>query len=333
MSKQTRRKKTTVAPQRARARALAAKATAAGPVGSAAPPKAARRRGRRRGLLNGLATHEHERDILDQYLHEVSKTPLLTQKEEIALARKVRSGDQESMQELVKRNLRFVISVAKKYQNRGLPLTDLIGEGNVGLLTAARKFDPDQGVKFISYAVWWIRQAILAALARQGRTVRVPLNRTADLSRIVRTAEYLRQTLRREPTPEEIADATRLSLEVVQSLAALNTGDVRLDAPLDPDGDRSLIERFIAEDLPDTEERAMDRFLSDEIESALNTLQKRDAKVLRLYFGLDGGREHTLEEIGGMLGVTRERVRQLRDRALKRLRDGDVGKALASFAA
>src|SRR6266498_2130646 len=160
-------------------------------------------------------------------------------------------------------------------QYRGLPLTDLIGEGNVGLLTAARKFDPDQGVKFISYAVWWIRQAILAALARQGRTVRVPLNRTADLSRIVRTAEYLRQTLRREPTPEEIADATKLSLEVVQSLAALNTGDVRLDAPLDPDGDRSLIERFISEEVPDTEEKAMDRFLSDEIETALNTLQRR----------------------------------------------------------
>src|ERR1043166_525325 len=151
--------------------------------------RAPKRRGRRRSLLTGLGSHEHELDILDQYLHEVSKTPLLTQKEEIALARKVRAGAQDSMQELVKRNLRFVISVAKKYQNRGLPLTDLIGEGNVGLLTAARKFDPDQGVKFISYAVWWIRQAILAALARQGRTVRVPLNRTADLSRIVRTAE------------------------------------------------------------------------------------------------------------------------------------------------
>ena len=311
------------------------KATAPAAKASSAPAaaKPGRKRGRRKGMLSGLGTHEHERDILDQYLHEVSKTPLLTQKEEIALARKVRAGDQESMQELVKRNLRFVISVAKKYQNRGLPLTDLIGEGNVGLLTAARKFDPDQGVKFISYAVWWIRQAILAALARQGRTVRVPLNRTADLSRILRTAEYLRQTLRREPTPEEIADATKLSLEVVQSLAALNTGDVRLDAPLDPDGDRALIERFIAEDLPDTEEKAMDRFLSDEIESALNSLQKRDAKVLRLYFGLDGGREHTLEEIGGMLGVTRERVRQLRDRALKRLREGAVGKALGTFAA
>jgi RNA polymerase primary sigma factor len=325
------KKKAPKAAAKAQAKPRPAAKAAPAPVAAKAAPK--KKRGRRRNVLAGLGRHEHERDILDQYLHEVSKTPLLTQKEEIALARKVRAGDQEAMQELVKRNLRFVISVAKKYQNRGLPLTDLIGEGNVGLLTAARKFDPDQGVKFISYAVWWIRQAILASLARQGRTVRVPLNRTADLSRIVRTAEYLRQTLRREPTPEEIADATKLSLEVVQSLAALNTGDVRLDAPLDPDGDRSLIERFIAEDLPDTEEKAMDRFLSDEIETALNTLQKRDAKVLRLYFGLDGGREHTLEEIGGMLGVTRERVRQLRDRALKRLREGNVGKALASFAA
>src|SRR5437899_5430026 len=226
MPKHLRRKKPT-SPARAKPRAVAAARVApARPPAAQAKAKPAKKRGRRRGLLAGLGSHEHERDILDQYLHEVSKTPPLTQKEEIALARKVRAGDQEAMQELVKRNLRFVISVAKKYQNRGLPLTDLIGEGNVGLLTAARKFDPDQGVKFISYAVWWIRQAILAALARQGRTVRVPLNRTADLSRIVRTAEYLRQTLRREPTPEEIADATKLSLEVVQSLAALNTGDV-----------------------------------------------------------------------------------------------------------
>src|SRR5437870_4399827 len=288
---------------------------------------------RRKTAVAGIAPSEPERDILDQYLYEVSTYPLLKGTEEIEVARRIRAGDPDALQELVQRNLRFVISVAKKYQNRGMPLIDLIGEGNVGLLTAARKFDPDQGVKFISYAVWWIRQAILSSLARQGRTVRVPLNRTADLSRIVRTAEILRQPLRPEPTPEEIADATKLSLEVVQSLAALNTGDVRLDAPLDPDGDRSLIERFIAEDLPDTEDQAMDRFLSDEIEQALNTLQRRDAKVLRLYFGLDGGREHTLEEIGGMLGVTRERVRQLRDRALKRLRDGEVGKALASFAA
>jgi RNA polymerase primary sigma factor len=290
-------------------------------------------RKRRRRPAPAIAVNEADRDLLDQYLYEVSKTPLLTPQEEIDLAKRVRAGDTDAMQELAKRNLRFVISVAKKYQNRGLPLTDLIGEGNVGLLTAARKFDPDQGVKFISYAVWWIRQAILASLARQGRTGRVPLNRTADLSKIVRTAEALRQELRREPTPEEISEATGLSLEVVQSLAALNTGEVRLDAPLEPDGDRALIERFIAEDLPDTEETTMDRFLSDEVEEALETLPPRDAKVLKLYFGLDGGREHTLEEIGGMLGVTRERVRQLRDRALKRLREGEVGKALASFAA
>jgi RNA polymerase primary sigma factor len=299
----------------------------------AATPPAKPRRGRKRETAKSLGVYDADRDILDQYLYEVSKTPLLTQPQEIAIARKVQTGDEEAMQELVKRNLRFVISVAKKYQNRGLALTDLIGEGNVGLLTAARKFDPDQGVKFISYAVWWIRQAILAALARHGRTVRVPLNRTADLSRIIRTAETLRQELRREPTPEEIAHAVGLSLDVVQSLAALNTADVRLDAPLDPDGERSLIDRFIVDEQANAEERAMDQFLSEEIERALRTLPPRDAKVLRLYFGLDGGREHTLEEIGGMLGVTRERVRQLRDRALKRLREGEVGRALASFAA
>ena len=161
----------------------------------------------------------------------------------------------------------------------------------------------------------------------------MPLNRTADLSRIIRTAETLRQELLREPTPEEIAAATSLSLDVVQSLAALNTADVRLDAPLDPDGERSLIDRFVADEQADAEGQAMDKFLSEEIDRALRTLPPRDAKVLRLYFGLDGGREHTLEEIGGMLGVTRERVRQLRDRALKRLKEGDVGRALASFAA
>src|SRR6476660_4918500 len=215
------------------------------------------RRPRKRETSTSLGVYDADRDILDQYLFEVSKTPLLTAQQEVAIAKRVRLGDEEAMQELVKRNLRFVISVAKKYQNRGLALTDLIGEGNLGLLTAARKFDPDQGVKFISYAVWWIRQSILAALARQGRTVRVPLNRTADLSRIIRTAEALRQDLRREPTPEEIVNATGLSLDVVQSLAALNTSEVRLDAPLDPEGDRSLIERFIAGEQGDPE--AQDR--------------------------------------------------------------------------
>src|SRR5215211_7028346 len=173
---------------------------------------------RRKAAASGIAPSEPERDILDQYLYEVSTYPLLKGNEEIEVARKIRAGDQGALQELVKRNLRFVISVAKKYQNRGLPLIDLIGEGNVGLLTAARKFDPDQGVKFISYAVWWIRQAILSALARQGRTVRVPLNRTADLSRVIKAAALLRDKLGREPTPEEVAQLTGISQEIVQAL-------------------------------------------------------------------------------------------------------------------
>ena len=291
------------------------------------------KRTRRRATPSGIAPTEPERDILDQYLYEVSTYPLLKGTQEFDLARLIRAGDQDALQELVKRNLRFVISVAKKYQNRGMPLIDLIGEGNVGLLTAARKFDPDQGVKFISYAVWWIRQAILSSLAKQGRTVRVPLNRTSDLSRIIKGAEILRQKLRREPMPEELAQLTGLTVDVVQALSSLNTSEIRLDASLDPDSDRSMMERFVSEDMTNPEDDYMNRFVSEEIERALATLPARDAKVLRLYFGLDGGREHTLEEIGSMLGVTRERVRQLRDRALKRLREGEVGVALASFAA
>ena len=183
------------------AKGAAAKASAAPPpplpIKTPTPPKTTVRRRRGPAAPSGIAPSEPERDILDQYLYEVSTYPLLKGTEELDLARKIRAGDQDALQELVKRNLRFVISVAKKYQNRGLPLIDLIGEGNVGLLTAARKFDPDQGVKFISYAVWWIRQAILSSLARQGRTVRVPLNRTADLSRIIKASEILRQKLRR----------------------------------------------------------------------------------------------------------------------------------------
>ena len=291
------------------------------------------RKSRRYESSRALGVYDADGDILDQYLFEVARTPLLTVAQEIAVAKRIRNGDEDAMRELVTRNLRFVISVAKKYQNRGIPLTDLIGEGNVGLMTAARKFDPEQGVKFISYAVWWIRQSILASLARQGRVVRVPLNRTADLSRIIRAAEALRQEFRRDPTPEELATSTGLALDVVQALSALNTAEVRLDAPLDIDGDRTLIDRFTAETPADPEEEVMAHFRAEAVGRALRALPARDSRVLTLYFGLDGGREHTLEEIGAMLGVTRERVRQLRDRALKRLREGEVGLVLASFAA
>jgi RNA polymerase primary sigma factor len=291
------------------------------------------KRRRRRSAPVEIGPGDADRDILDQYFAEASKYPLLNAAEEKELARRIGKGDQEAMHELVKRNLRFVVSVAKKYQNRGLPLIDLIGEGNVGLLTAARKFDPDQGVKFISYAVWWIRQAILSSLARQGRTVRVPLNRTADLSRVMRAGALLRDKLGREPTPEEVAQLTGISQEIVSALLSLNAADIRLDAPLGGDGDRSLIERFSVEEMPNTEEMVLNQFRSQELARALSTLPARDAKILRLYFGLEAGREHTLDEIGKMLGVTRERVRQLRDRALKRLREGDVGDALKDLAA
>ena len=174
--------------------------------------------------------HSFEEGSLDQYLRDISIYPLISREQEVELARRIRDGDQEALDTLVRSNLRFVVSVAKKYQNQGVSLSDLINEGNLGLIRAAHKFDETKGIKFISYAVWWIRQAILQALAEQSRIVRVPLNRTADLSRIIKASEILRQKLRREPTPEELAQLTGLSVDVVQSLAALNTGDVRLDA-------------------------------------------------------------------------------------------------------
>jgi RNA polymerase primary sigma factor len=291
------------------------------------------KRRRRRPAPAEISPSEADRDILDQYFAEVSRYPLLNAEEEKALARRVQGGDHDAMEELVRRNLRFVVSVAKKYQNRGLPLIDLIGEGNVGLMTAARKFDPDQGVKFISYAVWWIRQAILASLARQGRTVRVPLNRTADLSRVIRATTLLRDKFGREPTPDELSQLTGISPEIVAALATLNTAEVRLDAAAGKDSDRALMERFAMEELPSTEDQVLDRFRNAELERALSTLPPRDARILRLYFGLEGDREHTLDEIGKLLGVTRERVRQLRDRALRRLREGSVGDALRDLSA
>nr|PZN91720.1 MAG: RNA polymerase subunit sigma [bacterium] len=295
-----------------------------------------KRRRRRRGekdRFEAMIGPAEEQSALDQYLRDVSRHELITPEEEIELGRRARMGDEEAVQKLVRANLRFVISVAKKYQNRGVSLIDLIQEGNVGLVTAARKFDPDQGVKFISYAVWWIRQAILSALANQGRAVRVPLNRASDLARIFREGERLKQELRREPTTEEVAAAAKLSPEVVESLQQLNAAEIRLDAPIGDSDDSQLVERFIVEEATEPEADVEERLLAEQIERALDTLSPRDARVLRLYFGLEGGREHTLEEIGNMLGVTRERVRQLRDRALRRLREGELGSALESFAA
>ena len=294
------------------------------------------KRRKRRGkgnLLSGFDASVEEQSALDQYLRDVSRHELITPEREKELGALAQQGDQDAIQELARANLRFVISVAKKYQNRGVSLTDLIQEGNVGLVTAARKFDPDQGVKFISYAVWWIRQAILASLANHGRAVRVPLNRASDLARIFREKERLKQEKGREPSTDELAEATHLTPELVESLQTLNSAEIRLDAPIGDSEDSQLVERFITEEAAEPEVEVESRLLTETISEALETLEPRDAKVLRLYFGLEGEREHTLEEIGNMLGVTRERIRQLRDRALRRLREGGKGGALESFAA
>jgi RNA polymerase primary sigma factor len=284
-----------------------------------------------RAHAHPLAPHAAQHDILDQYLLEVNRYPLLTAKDERALARRIQAGDTAALDELVQRNLRFVISVAKKYRNRGLSLLDLIEEGNIGLMTAAHRFDPDRGVKFISYAVWWIRQSILAALARHGRTVRLPLNRTGDLSRVVKARAALRHTLGREPNEDEVGSVTSLSPQVVRSLTAMSTSELRLDAPMHGDGDREQIEQFIHAEAPDIEADAVRHMLREDLELALAGLSPRHQRVLRLYFGFDDGRERTLEEIGAIFGVTRERIRQLRDRALKHLHEGVEGRKLATY--
>ena len=273
------------------------------------------------------------RESLDLYLEEISRVPLLNREEEMELAHKAFKGNVAAQERLARHNVRFVVSVAKKFQNRGVPLVDLIGEGNLGLMTAARKFDPNRGVKFISYAVWWIRQAVQAAIARHGRPVRVPLNRTADLNRLSRTVTLLKDKLGRMPTTEELARATGLTMEAVRSLSALNSEAVRLDHPI-RDGEASeRMERFATSEQEATDSNAIANSQTSYIEAALASLPPRDAKVLRLYFGLDDGNSRTLEEIGRMMGVTRERIRQLRDRALIRLREGDQSVKLKDLVA
>ncbi len=294
-----------------------------------------KRKRRRAAAPAGIAPSEPERDILDQYLYEVSTYPLLKGDEEIQLARKIRNGDQDALQELVKRNLRFVISVAKKYQNRGLPLIDLIGEGNVGLLTAARKFDPDQGVKFISYAVWWIRQAVLKALAEQTRSVRIPLNQNSALVKLTRTQGFLAQELGREPTDAEIATALSDTVENVRAARRMTTTEVSLDAPVEQQdrGAATFGDRVAGDEGGEIEEMADARLQREFIERLFQRhLTPRERKILSLYYGLEEGSEAlTLEKIGALLGVTRERIRQIRERAFEKLRESPDGGALAGF--
>jgi RNA polymerase primary sigma factor len=291
------------------------------------------RSGRRSSRASQLPKAIDEgRESLDFYLQEISRIPLLTLEEETALARRAFKGDVDAQEKLARHNVRFVVSVAKKFQNRGVPLMDLIGEGNVGLMTAARKFDPDRGVKFISYAVWWIRQAIQAAIARHGRPVRVPLNRTADLNRLGRATALLTERLGRIPTTEELTEATGLTRDAVRALSALHIEALRLDHPVREADDRGRLERFVPLTQDGTDSTTLAKSRTDDLEAALAALPSRDAKVIRLYFGLDDGKGRTLEEIGQMMGVTRERIRQLRDRALRQLREqhGDKLRELAA---
>jgi RNA polymerase primary sigma factor len=274
----------------------------------------------------------YDESSLDQYLKEISAYRLLSRDEEIDLASRVRDGCEESLDRLVRSNLRFVVSVAKKYQNQGVALGDLINEGNLGLIRAAHKFDETKGIKFISYAVWWIRQAILQALAEQSRIVRVPLNRAGALHKIGRRSSTLLQELGREPTIEEIAEELELSHEEVQRTLAISQTHLSLDAPLTPGEDNRLLDYLpdILSAGPDDE--TYDRALSNTIQAALGTLKEREAKVLRLYYGLEEGKDAmTLEEIGAMLGITRERVRQIKEKALVRLRHASRARILQSF--
>src|SRR5450830_1487473 len=258
----------------------------------------------------------YDEGSLDQYLRDISVYPLINREEEVLLAQKIRLKDQEALDKLVRSNLRFVVSVAKKYQNQGVSLSDLINEGNLGLIRAAHKFDETKGIKFISYAVWWIRQSILQALAEQSRIVRVPLNRAGTLHRIGKRASTLLQELGREATHAEIAAGLGITEDEVAKTMMISQVHLSLDAPMTPGEDNRLLDY-----LPDTEGRTPDeetfeKALTESIQEALRGLKEREAKILRLYFGLDESEPMTLEEIGEVLNITRERVRQIKEKAL-----------------
>ena len=256
---------------------------------------------------------------LDKYLQEIGRVELISPEEEVVLARKIRSGDSEALKKLVKANLRFVVSVAKQYQNQGISLPDLINEGNLGLIKAAQRFDETRGFKFISYAVWWIRQAILQALAEQSRIVRLPVNKIGSINRINRTFSRLEQLFEREPSPQEIADMLEMFPEDVKEALKTNSRTVSMDAPISAEEDNNMYDLIQNSDTPSPDKNLINESLAYEIERALNTLSPRESKVLKLYFGLGMKHPFTLEEIGEELTLTRERVRQIKEKAIKKI--------------
>ncbi len=272
-----------------------------------------------------------ESQSLDKYLQEIGKVDLLSPDEEVTLAQKIREGDQLSLERLTKANLRFVVSVAKQYQNQGLSLGDLINEGNLGLIKAAQRFDETRGFKFISYAVWWIRQSILQALAEQSRIVRLPLNRVGSLNKISKTFSELEQKFEREPSPEELAEVLEISTGEVVDTLKISGRHVSMDAPFVQGEENSLLD--VLEN--DTEDKPDSGLINDslrrEVQRALSTLTQREADVVTLYFGLNGEHAMTLEEIGEKFNLTRERVRQIKEKAIRRLRHTSRSKALKTY--
>jgi RNA polymerase primary sigma factor len=270
-------------------------------------------------------------ESLDLYLEEIRDHPLLEREEEVELARRIRAGDEEALNRLVASNLRFVVAVARRYAGHGIPMADLVTEGNLGLLKAARRFDETKGVRFVSYAVWWIRQAMLRTISESGRIVRVPSTQTELASRVSRAAQALRQRLDREPTETEIAAEADLGVDEVREALVARSGYVSLDAPVQDAEDTSLLDLLPDPSGDETDLDVQRTALHDLIEEGLTRLPEREARILRLYFGLDGEGPRTLEEIARELGVSRERIRAMKDRALVRLRLGETGRILSGF--
>lgn len=268
---------------------------------------------------------------LDKYLQEIGKVDLITAEEEVELAQRIKAGDQRALEKLTKANLRFVVSVAKQYQNQGLTLPDLINEGNLGLIKAAQRFDETRGFKFISYAVWWIRQSILQALAEQSRIVRLPLNKIGSINKINKTFAFLEQAHERQPSAEEIAKELDMTVEDVKQSLKNSGRHVSMDAPLIDGEDSNLYDVLRSGESPNPDRELMHDSLRTEIERALETLTPREADVVRLYFGLAGQHSMTLEEIGETFELTRERVRQIKEKAIRRLKHTSRSKILKTY--
>lgn len=269
---------------------------------------------------------------IDKYLLEVSKIDLLTADEEVALIKKIRTGDRLAFNRLISANLRFVVSVAKQYQNQGLSFPDLINEGNIGLIKAAERFDETRGFKFISYAVWWIRQSILQALAEQARLVRLPLNKIGSINKVNATYTFLEQQLQREPSPEEIATHLEITVRDVKQALKGYKRHVSMDAPLANDEEKgNMYDVFLSDDQSMPDSRLLDESLKTEIENSLASLHPREADIIKLFYGLNGESPKSLEEIGKYVGLTKERVRQIRERALKKLKQKHRNQQLKSY--